>query len=80
MKVIIDDRFYYIDDCDFVIDDERAEEFIQEKRQRETIAFKNEDIKELASERKISGIKSIYKKIKEKIQSKGKEIEDESRE
>ena len=78
--VNIDDRFYYIDDCDFVIDDERAEEFIQEKRQRETIAFKNEDIKELASERKISGIKSIYKKIKEKIQSKGKEIEDESRE
>lgn len=74
------DRFYYIDDYNFIIDDAKAEEFIQGRTQDERKTFDNAEIKEVASERKISGIRKIYKKIKEKIQSKGKDIENDSRE
>ena len=76
----MDDRFYYIEDWEFFIDNKKAEEFIQGDKQVNPITFGNEEVKEMASERKISGIKNIYRKIKEKFQSKGKDIENDSRE
>lgn len=78
--VNIADRFYYIDDCNFVIDDAMAEEFIQGRTQSEKKTFYNEEVKELARERKISGIREIYRKIYKKIKNRGKDIENDSRE
>lgn len=79
-SINMDDKFYYIDDWEFVIDDKKAEEFVQGDKQENSITFGNEEVKEMASKREISGIKKIYRKIKEKFQSKGKDIEDDSRE
>lgn len=76
----MDNRFYYISDIDFVINDKKAEEFIKGGKQQNSISFNNEELKEMASERTISGIKNIYRKIKEKFQSKGKDNRDDSRE
>ena len=78
-SVDLDNKFYYIED-NFYIDDEKAEDFIKGKKQEESTIFRNEDVQEIARERKISGIKRAYLKIKEKIIGKGKDIENGSRE
>ncbi len=82
----IDEKFYYIngENSEIFIDDKKAEEFIQGKNEKKkSITFNAEDIRNLASKRKFSGIKNIYESIKEIIQKefqmKGKDIENDSR-
>ena len=59
VSINMDDKFYYIDDLEFVIYDKQAEEFIQGDKQKNPTTFGNADVKKMANERKSSGIKNI---------------------
>ena len=79
--VNINETFYYIDDWMIEFDAEKAKEIAEKKNQSEAMkTFDSEEVKKLAEGRKKSGILNMYRKIKDKINIKGKNKENDSRE
>lgn len=75
MPINIEGRFYWIDDIGLIeFYEEEAKKVIEEKTEPEK-NFTGEEVKKLAKGRIKSKILRIYRKIKEKINSKGKEYE-----
>lgn len=76
----MNEKFYYIDDLDFInYDLTKIEELMKEKEHPETTTFNSESVKKLAKGRRKSKILDIYRKIKDKIKNRGKNIIDDSR-
>ncbi len=74
------EKFYYMDSFGITFNAEKAKELVKGKEQRDTMpSFNSEKIKKLASGRITSGIQDIYKKIQEKIKSRGKNNEKDSK-
>lgn len=70
VPIDLDDKFYYIDDLAFLIDDTKAEEFIEKihnNSQNKAHTFNLEDLKNLAQGRNISKIRKIYNDFISKI-------------
>lgn len=81
VPININDRFYYIDDWMIEFNSELVNSIIEKQNQAKTAkTFDSEEVKELAHERRKSGILNIYQKIKEKINIRGKNKENDSRE
>lgn len=82
MPIDLDEKFYSvdIDYFDIEFDSEKAKEVLEKTNNSEQKAnFDSESLKNIATERKISGILRIYRKLKEKLHIKKKEVEDVSR-
>lgn len=76
----MNEKFYYIDDLDFInYDLTKIEELMKEKEHPETTTFNSESVKKLAKGRRKSKMLDIYRKIKDKIKNRGKNIIDDSR-
>lgn len=71
----IDERFYYVD-YDFgeiSFDIEKIKQLTEQKKQVSRTNFNSKEMEEISKTRKISGVHSIYEKIKEAIKNRGKE-------
>lgn len=79
VPINMDKKFYYMDESEIIFYSEKLEDFIKSDIHKDQTIFCEEDLNEIAKERKIFGITSIYKNIKEKIQGKGKDRKNDSR-
>lgn len=79
--ISIDEKFYYVD-SDFgeiSFDAEKAKQLAQGGKKITRTNFNAVEIAEISKTRKVSGIKSIYEKIKEKMNNRGKKNGKDSR-
>ena len=72
--ISIDEKFYYVDSefGEISFDTEKAKQLAEQKQLTRT-KFNSKEIAEMSKTRNISGVRSIYQKIKEAIKNRGKE-------
>lgn len=75
IPISIDEKFYYVDSefGEISFDAEKAKQLAEPKKQVKRTNFNSKKIAEMSKTRKVSGIRSIYEKIKETIKNRGKE-------
>ena len=73
--ISIDEKFYYVDSefGEISFDTEKVKQLAEQKKQVTRTNFNSKGMAEISKTRKVSGVRSIYEKIKEVIKNRGKE-------
>lgn len=79
--ISIDEKFYYLDSefGQISFDEEKAKQLAEQKKQVTRTNFNSKEMAGMSKTRKVSGIRSIYEKIKETIKNRGKDNGKETR-